>query len=121
MLRPLTASLILGLVWGFGHVALYWQRPIFLLLFFASILAGSVVLTWLFINAGRSVLLCTLFHAVFNTWTLVLLTTPFHQGSEGLFAVNMVLLWIAVGILVARYSAELSHAPVAYPEATGSG
>ncbi|HSE13145.1 MAG TPA: type II CAAX endopeptidase family protein [Rudaea sp.] len=65
---PLAASLLLGAVWAVWHVPLMgsefaWNTvPCFLI----SVLAGSVVLAWLFNGSRESVLLCMLMHATVN-------------------------------------------------------
>jgi membrane protease YdiL (CAAX protease family) len=66
---PLAASLLLGVVWAIWHAPLMgsefaWNTvPCFLI----SVLAGSVVLAWLFNGSRESVLLCMLMHATVNS------------------------------------------------------
>lgn len=101
---PLTASLLLGVVWGAFHIPVYLQRPLVGLLSFALIVAVSVFLTWLFIGSGGSVLICTLFHAVLNTWVQVLLA---GENAGALLAVTVAVLWALAGVLVARLGVGL--------------
>lgn len=66
---PLAASLLLGAIWAMWHAPLMgsefaWNTvPCFLI----SVLAGSVVLAWLFNGSRESVLLCMLMHATVNS------------------------------------------------------
>ena len=89
--RPLTASLVLGLIWGSFHLPLYWPRPLFAVLFLLLTLALSLFMTWLFQSTDECVLLCTLFHAVYNTWSQAILPA---QHGEGLFAITVLLMWL---------------------------
>lgn len=74
---PLSGSLLLGLLWGAWHLPLFlvpeWASQnggaTFLTIgaFFITIIAGSVIITWLFNNTGGSLLFVMLFHAANNT------------------------------------------------------
>ena len=66
---PLAASLVLGVVWA------AWHAPLFLMSgesdssvpfagFAVLTIATSVIVAWLYVRTGGSVLLCALFHAV---------------------------------------------------------
>ena len=70
---PLSAALVVGLLWGF------WHLPTFLLpglpqagipfpAFLAFTTAASIVLAWLMRRSGGSVIIATLFHGSFNTF-----------------------------------------------------
>jgi membrane protease YdiL (CAAX protease family) len=103
---PLTASLLLGLVWGVFHAPLYVQRPVFGLLAGLIMLPISVCLTWLFIHSGGSVLLCTLFHATFNLGSQMLVEA---QGSESLLFAALLVMCVIATFLVWRGGAGLSQ------------
>lgn len=67
-MSPLGAALVLGLVWGVWHLPLFltegtFQARIPFLGFMLSILATSVIISWLFDHARGSVLLAALLHA----------------------------------------------------------
>lgn len=111
--RPLTASLVLGLIWGGFHLPLYWQRPLFALLFLALTPALSVFIAWLFISTVESVFVCTLFHAIYNTLGQAILPA---QGGEGFLASTAGLMWIIVVFLVIRYGPDLSRGPATQVE-----
>ncbi len=65
----LTASLIIGLLWGIWHIPKFlthWD-PVVFAWFMVDVMAKSVLLTWMYNNTKGSLLLVTLFHASFNT------------------------------------------------------
>jgi uncharacterized protein len=110
----LSASLILGVIWGFWHLPLYFAgqagRPLSLLpLFVVSTIALSVIITWMYNSTGGSLLLVVLLHATANL-PLTLLLEPL--GSRAmlpflLFVGPMVVAAIVV-VLVAG-PAQLSR------------
>jgi uncharacterized protein len=67
--NALTASLIIGLLWGIWHIPKFlahWDTVTFAW-FMVDVMAKSVLLTWMYNNTKGSLLLVTLFHASFNT------------------------------------------------------
>jgi membrane protease YdiL (CAAX protease family) len=95
----LTASLILGVIWTGFHLPLFWTvgstqagQPI--LGFLLSIVASSVIVTWLYNNTG-SLLLVLLFHASVNTWSQIIpgIDTA-HIGVGPIY-------WLTTGLLCA--------------------
>jgi uncharacterized protein len=65
----LTASLIIGLLWGIWHIPKFlghWDSVAFAW-FMVDVMAKSVLLAWMYNNTKGSLLLVTLFHASFNT------------------------------------------------------
>lgn len=65
----LKSSLIVGVVWAVWHAPFYgsqvpWEQ---VAPFFLNVIAGSVVMAWIFNNARGSVFLAMLMHAVNNT------------------------------------------------------
>lgn len=66
--RPLQASLVLGLIWFTWHLPLLLTDPTRPALPFAlSVMAFSVILTWLHLATGGSLLIAVLFHGAVNT------------------------------------------------------
>ncbi len=89
----LTASLILGLIWGVWHVPLFlipgsFQSELSFPGFLLSAMAVSVLFTWLFNHTGGSVFLAGLFHA----------TADLSIASLGVFSGDLRLFWLFVGI-----------------------
>ena len=88
---PLDASLVVGIV------SIAWHLPYFawvgqplastpLSAFAVFTLAGSVVLTWLYSGAGRSVLPALLLHAASTTWQALLPLAPGEMRPFELYA-----------------------------------
>lgn len=102
--NAVTASLILGAVWGAFHLALNLYRPLFAAVTFAFTLMISIVLTWLFLRT-KSVILAAVLNAAFNTWTQVFLI---GQDIEKQFMVPLAIAWLAVMYLIYRYGTSLS-------------
>jgi membrane protease YdiL (CAAX protease family) len=66
--RPLQASLVLGLIWFTWHLPLVLTDPTRPVLPFAlSVVAFSVILTWLYLATAGSLLIAVLFHGAVNT------------------------------------------------------
>src|SRR5215204_4893818 len=93
----LSASLILGVIWGFYHLPLYFTgqafRPLSLFPpFFIMAIALSVILTWVYNSIGGSLLMVVLLHATINLPLKLLLE---RLGSQMTLA-----FWLYVGLMV---------------------
>jgi uncharacterized protein len=64
--RPLTAAVIIGLIWAGWHLPLFLTHrmppPAAVVMVF-----GAVTMAWLYLNSHESALLLTIFHAIGNT------------------------------------------------------
>ena len=69
-MSPLAASLVLAIPWSLVHVFLYvpgqFNGDLSVWPMVVSIFAYSILLTWIFIGTGGSVLMTALFHAALN-------------------------------------------------------
>ncbi|SER86906.1 CPBP family intramembrane glutamic endopeptidase [Natrinema salaciae] len=116
----LTASLVLGVAWA------VWHAPLFLMVgYFSSwdfapepvwfafnILVGSVLYTWLYNNANRSVLAVILFHFVGNATGQLLELSPAADRYQTIVTTGLVLvvlLWWGASDL--RRGAERPRPP----------
>lgn len=105
----LNAALVLGVVWALWHVIpfalmgrsgdwIIWQCLVIILL--------RVIIVWLFVNTGDSVMIAALFHAMSN---LVWGALPGVESTYDPFALVLVLLPATVGIVVLWGPATLSR------------
>lgn len=99
----LTASLILGVIWGLWHLSkpafiLHWDSVLFGW-YLVQTLALTVVYTWLYNNTKGSLLLVTLFHAATNTVAVFL---PLSSTVTSDLRAQMIetLIWMIVAIVV---------------------
>jgi membrane protease YdiL (CAAX protease family) len=115
----LVASLVLGVVWGFWHAPKFFltgqlaNELLFFLVFMVSIIAQTILMTWVYNNTGGSLLLATLFHFssdAFLTFFLPAWVSP--SGVPHIFAI-MTLLQVGVAILVVMHygPSHLSRQP----------
>jgi membrane protease YdiL (CAAX protease family) len=100
----LGASLILGVIWGFYHLPLYFTgqagRPLGLVpLFVVSTIALSVIITWVYNGTGGSLLLVVLLHATYNL-PLTLLIAPLGSRVTVPFLLYVGLLVVAAIVVV---------------------
>lgn len=110
--RALTASLALGLIWFVFHVPIMFvpnsvaggQSLATALPFLVSVLAASVLMTWMYRGTGGSVLIPWLFHGAVNVW-------PGLVGGAGselrLAWIQAALLVLAAAVVAARYGPDL--------------
>lgn len=118
--QPLTASLMLGLVWSLWHAPLWWSPEfrlgasplVFVPLYTVSLMAMSVIIMLVSLRAGGSVALAMVTHAVLNA-----AAAPFavvhergHLATEAVVPVTLLLcvtalaLWFVPGRALANLS-----------------
>ena len=97
--QALTASLLLGVVWGLWHLPLVFTegsalfgQPIWLML--TDIVAKSVLFTWVFLRTRGSVLLAALLHGSTNLFAVS--PTVAMTGSLVLPGLALVAKWLLV-------------------------
>jgi membrane protease YdiL (CAAX protease family) len=106
--RPLLASLFLGVVWAVWHLPLIFTKRaamdgtpfVFLLL---DLPASAVLFTWLFLRSRGSVLPAVLLHAGNNAWTAVALPA----GTPAQLVVVVAVKWLLVLGVVAVWGPGL--------------
>jgi membrane protease YdiL (CAAX protease family) len=91
----LSASLIVGFLWGVWHLPLFlipgsFQSSLSFPGFLLSTLATSVLFSWVFYHARGSVLVAGVFHAATDTSTATL----------GVLTGEVLLFWMFVGLQV---------------------
>ena len=102
--NALTASLILGALWGLWHLPLHFiegtvQANIPVYQFILQQMVLAVFYTWLFNNTRGSVFIAILFHAIANIVGAAIPYWTTNQGRwigfiiQALFAVAIILIW----------------------------
>jgi uncharacterized protein len=108
----LTATLILGVVWALWHVPAFFYKDTYvamgliagLPLLLLSILAASIVFTWLYNSTHGSLLMTMLFHALFDFLSIS------RAGGDNVAAIMSagIMMWAALVVLLFK-PANLSH------------
>ena len=102
---PFTASLILGTVWAFWHLPLFWimgdfhqQLPISW--FLLQVLGSTFLYTWMYNRTNGSLLIALLFHTSSNAAVGLLPVLPLDNGgSLRPLWLTVSLLYLAVGLV----------------------
>jgi CAAX protease family protein len=99
---PIPAALVLGVLWGLWHIPLFliadsFQSSIPFAGFLLSILATSVLTSWIFNHTRGSVLLAALFHA---TTDVAIAYSGVMSASPGLFWLMVALQCLAAAAVV---------------------
>lgn len=108
----LTATLILGVVWAFWHLPAFFYKDTYVAmglvtgfpLFLLSILAASLVFTWLYNSTRGSLLMVILFHALFD-----FLSTSRAGGDNAPAIMSAAIMIWAVLVVILFKPANLSH------------
>ena len=100
----LSASLILGPIWALWHLPLWLtgapgRTPILYAAFVVSVIALSVILTWVYNSTGGSLLLVVLLHATANL-PLTLLLEPLGSRAMVPFMFYVALMVVAAIVVV---------------------
>ena len=100
---PMRAALLIGVFWALCHLPEFFYKPNFIALgmggflgFAIGVIAGSVLLTWLYNRSGSSILVVALWHAVFDFTT----ATSAAEGTIAALTSVFVMVWaIVVGVM----------------------
>lgn len=118
----LSASLLLGVLWGLWHTpvvdylgaasphGVYWLP--FFLAFVAAVMAMRVLIVWMYSHTS-SVLLAQLMHASFTGSLVMFGPSSILPVQEALwYAIYAAVLWIAAALVIARYGKSLMRQPI---------
>jgi len=110
----LFAGLALGVIWGAWHLGWPASWPSLTAGLIATqigtLTALSVILTWIFVNSGGSLILATLGHAAFDASAFAF---PAAAASDQIRVILTLLLGIVAVGLIVRYGMRLSRTPAA--------
>ncbi|HET6989200.1 MAG TPA: type II CAAX endopeptidase family protein [Kribbella sp.] len=100
----LSASLLIGPVWGLWHLPLWLtgreSHPISLFpVFVVSVITLSVLCTWMYNGTGGSLLLVVLLHATANL-PLTFVITPLGKDMTQIFLIFVALMVVAATVVV---------------------
>jgi membrane protease YdiL (CAAX protease family) len=116
----LTSSVLLSIAWAGWHLPAFFYVPSYVALglrvlpaFFLGILAGAIVLTWLYNSSHGSVLAVVLWHASFNFVS----ASPNAGGFVAAVTSTLVMVWAVV--IVWRYRAATLAATPKHVRPTG--
>ena len=108
--NAVTASLVIGVVWAVWHLPLFMMEGAgqyggSFVPYATTVLALSILFTWLYRGTGRSVLLAMIFHASYNSAPVLILFQPVQTGAVDWFLAASV--WVLALGLVAVYGRDL--------------
>jgi membrane protease YdiL (CAAX protease family) len=108
------ASLGLGLVWGLWHLPLFFidgtsQAHIPLALFLLSVVAMSVLFSWLVNRTAGSVVAALVLHTAINFWPTVVLVLPTEASYRVYALVVAMLVLLALGMMAKRDAVGPPH------------
>lgn len=109
----LTATLMLGVAWALWHLPAFFYKDTYvamglvagLPLLLLSILAASIIFTWLYNNTGGSLLMVILFHALFDFLSVS------RAGGDNVAAIMSAGVMIWAVLLVILFKSRLMAIP----------
>jgi len=112
---PLTASLILGIVWATWHVPLFFNAewggagtPF--VWFFANVVGLSFIMTWLYHRSSRSVFPVMLFHQATNTiWSYFPMPDDVLSGMDDFIVFKTIVYWAIAIVLITATKGRLGY------------
>jgi membrane protease YdiL (CAAX protease family) len=110
----LTASLVIGILWGSWHLPLWLTgtetHPISLFApFVVAVIASSVMCTWMYNSTGGSLLLIVFFHAAINLPITVLISPLGDRMAQPFLIYVALMIIVAVAVVMATGPEHLSR------------
>ncbi len=108
-MNPIYSSIIIGVIWGFWHLPLFFIEGNFhqlipFWLFLVQEIALSIVITFIYIKTKKSLLSTHLFHAASNTTLGVLPILPMDTNNNllPLYIIVILLIILAISIILSK-------------------
>ncbi len=108
-LNPLLSSILLGVLWTFWHLPLFWlkgtsqaQTPIWV--FLVSVVSFSIIITWVYNKTRSNLLSALLIHTAFNV-TTIMFPPVMESGSEtdqNVYAIAFIFFTVAIILVLLR-------------------
>jgi hypothetical protein len=103
--NPLSASLVLGAVWGLWHLPLFYipgtgqsNMPFWIFLCYTA--EFSIVYTWLFLQTSRNLFSALLLHATINTSMAVFPPVEERPGGSQIGRIYAMIAYSLLGIMI---------------------
>jgi membrane protease YdiL (CAAX protease family) len=109
--NPLTASLVLGSIWGFWHLPLFHiagvsQSFLPFWAFMVTTVALSILFTWLYVRTENKLFSALLFHTAFNASLSIFPPIEQRAGSDQHAFVYMMMLYVITAVTVVVWERE---------------
>jgi Type II CAAX prenyl endopeptidase Rce1-like len=105
---PLQAALIIGVVWALWHIipfALMGHGAEWIMWHSLGMVCMRIIIVWLFVNTGKSILIAVLFHVMSNfVWGLF---TNFDPWYDPLFMCVVLLIAVAAIVWISKYERRI--------------
>jgi membrane protease YdiL (CAAX protease family) len=110
----LSASLILGVIWGFYHLPLFFtgqafRSPTILVPSLISTIALSIILTWVYNSTGGSLLMVVLIHTTANLPLTLLLEPLGSRATVPLLLYSGLMVVAAIVVVIVAGPGHLSR------------
>lgn len=111
--NSLLASVIIGIVWGFWHLPLWWMPGNFhtaipLAPFILHDVALSILMTWMYNHTRKSLLLPHIFHTTVNLTIGVSPILPEGTGGSMVpLGISFVILWLVTALIILKEGTNL--------------
>ncbi|MEJ2266919.1 MAG: CPBP family intramembrane metalloprotease [Anaerolineales bacterium] len=95
--NALSASILLGIVWAVWHIIpmiQMGQTPVWIMWQCTNIAVTRILMVWIYNNAGKSVFLAVLYHAMYNVCTML-----FPGYDPVIVTPTLILLAVAIAIV----------------------
>ncbi len=112
---PLVASLTLGVIWGLWHAPKYviTGQSILLIVFLPSVMAQTILMTWIYNRTRGNLLLLVLFHWSWDSMLEIIAPAWLPPaGVASLFVLSTLITVVLAVIVATRINRSVFHEPL---------